>query len=50
LIAQLADGTGARLGQPLDPNGSTLDPGPDAYDALLRGLAQTMVDCVTAAP
>ena len=46
LVQQLAEGTGARIGGALDPNGSTLEPGPGAYAALLRSLAQTMADCV----
>jgi len=46
LVQQLAEGTGARIGGALDPNGSTQGPGPGAYAALLRSLAQTMVDCV----
>ncbi|NBE06810.1 zinc ABC transporter substrate-binding protein [Paragemmobacter ruber] len=50
LIEQLADGTGARVGAPLDPNGSMIDPGPEAYATLLRNIAQTMADCVTATP
>lgn len=46
LIEQLAEGTGARIGGMLDPNGSTQEPGPGAYAALMRALAQTIVDCV----
>lgn len=46
LVQQLADGTGARIGGALDPNGSLQEPGPDAYAGLLRALAKTMVDCV----
>lgn len=46
LVQQLAEGTGARIGGALDPNGSTLEPGPGAYATLLRALAQTMADCV----
>ncbi|WGV14686.1 zinc ABC transporter substrate-binding protein [Fuscovulum ytuae] len=46
LVEQIAEGTGARIGGALDPNGSMQDPGPGAYAALLRSLAQTMVDCV----
>lgn len=45
LITQLADGTGAKIGAALDPNGSTLDPGPDGYATLLRTLAQSIADC-----
>lgn len=46
LVEQLAEGTGARIGGALDPNGSLQDPGPGAYAGLLRSLAETMVDCV----
>lgn len=46
LIEQLADGTGARIGGALDPNGSTLAAGPDAYDMLMKSLAKTLVDCL----
>lgn len=35
-----------RLGDPLDPVGSTLDPGPDAYDQLLTGLADRLLACL----
>jgi zinc transport system substrate-binding protein len=45
LVSQMAEGTGARIGGALDPVGSSLDPGPGAYAALLTGLAQTMADC-----
>ena len=46
LVSQMADGTSARVGAALDPAGSTIDPGPDAYGALMRGLATTLVDCL----
>lgn len=46
LVEQIAEGTGARIGGALDPNGSMQEPGPDAYAGLLRALAQTMADCV----
>lgn len=45
LVEQLAEGTGARIGGALDPNGSMQEPGPGAYAALLRALAGTMVEC-----
>ena len=45
LVEQMAEGTGARIGGGLDPVGSSLEPGPGAYAALLRGLAQTVADC-----
>ena len=40
-----ADGT-VKLGAPLDPVGSLLDPGPAAYDQLLTGLADAMITCL----
>lgn len=46
LVQQLAEGTGARIGGALDPNGSTVEPGPTAYATMLRNLAKTIVDCV----
>jgi zinc transport system substrate-binding protein len=46
LVTQMAEGTGARIGGVLDPVGSTLEPGPGAYDALLRGMATTLADCL----
>ncbi len=45
LVEQMAEGTGARIGGPLDPVGSSLEAGPGAYAALMRGLAQTIADC-----
>ncbi|NJM82232.1 MAG: zinc ABC transporter solute-binding protein [Tabrizicola sp.] len=45
LVAQIADGTAARIGGSLDPVGSSLEPGPAAYAALLGGLARTLADC-----
>lgn len=47
LVTQMAEGTGARIGGALDPVGSSLEPGPGAYAALLRGMAQTIADCVS---
>lgn len=46
LVAQMAEGTEARIGAALDPVGSTLEPGPGAYAALLTGMAQTFADCL----
>ncbi len=46
LVTQMAEGTGARIGAALDPVGSSLKPGPDAYAALLRGMARTFADCL----
>jgi zinc transport system substrate-binding protein len=47
LITQLATGTDVRIGAPLDPNGSTLEPGPDLYATLMTTLASTITDCLT---
>ncbi|NEX45886.1 zinc ABC transporter substrate-binding protein [Pseudotabrizicola algicola] len=46
LVVQMADGTTARIGAALDPEGSTIEPGPDAYDALMRALATNIVACL----
>jgi zinc transport system substrate-binding protein len=45
-IATLAEGTSARIGQPLDPEGRELDPGPDLYTALLANLGNAIADCL----
>jgi zinc transport system substrate-binding protein len=47
LMLQIAEGTNAKIGGTLDPVGSTIDPGPDAYAALMKGIATTIADCVT---
>jgi zinc transport system substrate-binding protein len=46
LLAQIIDGTGARLGEPLDPEGLGFDPGPGAYEALMRGMAGSLAACL----
>lgn len=46
LAAQLREGTQTKLGGPLDPVGSTLEPGPKAYANLLRGIATTLLACL----
>lgn len=45
LVETVAEGTGARIGV-LDPLGAALEPGPDLYPALLRGLADSLADCL----
>lgn len=45
LVTRMAEGTGAKIGAALDPVGSSLEPGPGAYAALLRGIAQSISDC-----
>lgn len=44
----VAEGTTLRIGAPLDPAGMGLEPGPDLYARLMRALAQSIADCVTA--
>lgn len=46
LVTQMAEGTGTKVGGVLDPVGSTLEPGPGAYAALLTGMARTFADCL----
>lgn len=46
LVEQMAEGTGAKIGAALDPVGSTLEPGPDAYADLITGTAKTLADCL----
>ncbi|MGL4236367.1 zinc ABC transporter substrate-binding protein [Tabrizicola sp.] len=45
LVSQMAEGTGVKVGGALDPVGSSLEAGPEAYGALLKGIAQTIADC-----
>lgn len=44
-LTQLAEATGANVGGALDPEGSTLTPGPDLYPEMIRKLAQTIAAC-----
>lgn len=45
LVAAVTEGTSARAGT-LDPEGTLIEPGPDAYAALLRNLAANMTACL----
>ncbi len=47
LAETIARDVNARTGV-LDPLGAALEPGPDAYFALMRGLARALVDCLAA--
>lgn len=40
------EGTGVRLGAPLDPAGVMLEPGAGLYGDLMRGLATAIAECV----
>ncbi|AZB65580.1 zinc ABC transporter substrate-binding protein [Cereibacter sphaeroides] len=46
LAQQIAQETGAKAGPALDPSGSTLEPGPQLYANLIRGLADGILSCV----
>ncbi len=45
-LAMLVEGTGVRIGPALDPSGSSLEPGPDLYERLMRGLAEGLTACL----
>jgi zinc transport system substrate-binding protein len=47
LIAQIAEGTSARIGGELDPVGSSMEPGPGMYAALITGMAETIAACLS---
>lgn len=44
--ALLVEGTSVRLGGVLDPEGALVEPGPGAYAATLKGLADVLTDCL----
>jgi len=46
---QMAEATGLRLGQALDPEGSQLEPGAGFYGALMLGLANGLAGCLSGA-
>ncbi len=46
LVATMAEGTTARIGQPLDPEGSALPPGAGLYADMMRAMAATIAACV----
>ena len=46
LSAQMAEASGAKLGNAMDPEGVSLTPGPDLYAALMTGLADSLTGCL----
>jgi zinc transport system substrate-binding protein len=46
LVAQMVEGTSARIGGALDPVGSSFDPGPAMYADLMTGMADTIAACL----
>lgn len=47
LIATATEGSTLRLGSPLDPEGRGLSAGATLYDDLLRGIGDTLTDCLS---
>ena len=47
VLVQVTEGTPVAIGVALDPEGSSIPPGPALYTDLLRGLAKTLSDCLT---
>jgi zinc transport system substrate-binding protein len=45
-VGLMAEGTDVRIGGALEPEGSTLEPGPGLYEALMRGLGMTLAECL----
>jgi zinc transport system substrate-binding protein len=46
LVQTLVEGTAVKVGPTLDPSGSSMDPGPGLYAALLGGLAENLRACL----
>jgi zinc transport system substrate-binding protein len=49
MVEQMVEGTQARVGAPLDPVGSSLEPGAGLYAVLLTGMATAIADCIAGA-
>ncbi len=47
LVEQIVDGTGVKIGGTLDPVGSTIEQGPEAYPTLLLSIATTLSECLS---
>lgn len=43
---RLSEASGVKLGPALDPEGSAITPGPQAYAALMQGLADSLTSCL----
>jgi zinc transport system substrate-binding protein len=46
MVEMLAEEVGVKIGAALDPVGSSLEPGPDAYGTLITGLAKSIAECL----
>jgi zinc transport system substrate-binding protein len=47
LLEQITEGSPVRTGNELDPVGSSHEPGPDMYGALITGMANTIAACLS---
>lgn len=47
MVEILVDGTPVTLGKPLDPAGTALTYGPDLYETLMQGIADTITACLS---
>ncbi len=47
MVEMLAETVGVKIGAALDPVGSTLEPGPGAYGALITGIAKSISECLS---
>ena len=47
MVETIAADTGVKQGGALDPTGSSMEPGPDLYPAMMSTLADTLVACLT---
>lgn len=46
-VALVIEGSALRVGRPLDPAATALEPGPALYETMMRDMAQTIADCAT---
>jgi len=46
-VTLVTEDSALRIGRPLDPAGTMLEPGPALYETLMREMAQAIADCAT---
>lgn len=46
LMQQLVEGTGAKFGETLDPEGTDLEMAPELYQAMMTNIGSALVDCL----
>lgn len=47
MVSQLVQDTPVKLGEALDPSGSSLEYGPELYETLMRSMAQKLTSCLS---